>query len=352
MGDSTRDRASPTALSRQLLGSKSYAKDGNGNEIRGGLQVCTGRDFTKTTLNLLGEQKFAGMLTNVHNSHKFEGSDVVRIGDFYYVVFDSLWAIGKFAMNFPFYSSINQLITTPSHDVLEDSGFEAIVYNAATKTIFLVQESIKGEQDGKYRAIIQEVQLTSDPHLTTAATYKDLGPACATSHTFEGDSKGLEGAAGIWDNGEFKVLGLCEGNSCSETKGVKDDPGHGEVLLMSKKVDKDGSCRWSTEKKIKIPPTAYFIDYSAISISPSGRVALTSQENATVWVGTFDNKTMEFGEGTVYNFPRNDRCQIIFCNVEGVTWLDEEAGVMVTASDSMKGKAKQPFECQQKDQSM
>merc|ERR1711970_1487167 len=116
-----------------------------------------------------------------------------------------------------------------------------------------------------------------------------------------------------------------------------------------RKETKDGSCRWKTEKKIDIPKTAFFIDYSAISLSPKGKVAITSQENATVWVGTWNYEKMEFGEGDVYNFPRNDKCQKIYCNVEGIAWVDEDSGTLVTASDKMKGHGKQPFECAPKD---
>jgi hypothetical protein len=321
----------------------------DGYDTREDTTACTSDHFTKMTIQVLGEHKFAGLLTDVMGSRKFEGSDVVRVGGYYWVVFDSLWSIGRFAQDFSFYNPINQLVTTPPHPVLEESGFEAIVHNEKTGSFFLVQESILGD-DMQYRARIQEVSLYNDAE---DGQYNEVGPVCATSHAFEGDSKGLEGATGVWDHGEFKILGLCEGNSCSQTDGVKDDPGHGEALLLSLVTNSStGECQWVTEKIIKIPPTAFFTDYSAISMTDSGKVAITSQENATVWIGTFSNETMEFGEGYVFNFPRNDRCEMVYCNVEGVSWVDEEAGTLVAATDAMKSHGRQPPQCQMKDQSM
>ena len=82
----------------------------------------------------------------------------MRVGSYYWVVFDSLWSIGRFAQDFSFYNPINQLVTTPPHPVLEESGFEAIVHNEKTGSFFLVQESILGD-DMQYRARIQEVRL-------------------------------------------------------------------------------------------------------------------------------------------------------------------------------------------------
>jgi len=322
----------------------------NGYDTRQDTTACTTDHFTKMTVQVLGEHKFAGLLTDVMGSRKFEGSDVVRVGSYYWVVFDSLWSIGRFAMDFKFYNPINQLITTPTHPVLEESGFEAIVHNEKTGSFYLVQESILGE-DMAYRARIQQVTLSANNAADTQ--YDEAGSLCTTSHVFEGDSKGLEGATGVWHHGEFKLLGLCEGNSCSQTDGIKNDPGHGEVLLLALVTNSStGECQWVTEKIIKIPKTAFFTDYSAISMTDSGKVAITSQENATVWIGTFSNETMEFGDGDVFNFPRNSRCEMIYCNVEGIAWVDEEAGTFVAATDAMKGKGKQPPQCQMKDQSI
>lgn len=49
--------------------------------------------------------------------------------------------------------------------------------------------------------------------------------------------------------------------------------------------DIPGGCIWETLRKIKIPKSAAFIDYSAIDISHDGRVVITSQENSALWLG-------------------------------------------------------------------
>lgn len=101
--------------------------------------------------------------------------------------------------------------------------------------------------------------------------------------------------------------------------------------------------------------------------------AITSQENSQLWVGKliggcdgcFDPTTAEFEvtEGEVYDFPRNDNCEIQYCNIEGIHWVesslegdDDTSGdiprVIAAVSDKMKSKGKQPFTCSTKDQSM
>jgi hypothetical protein len=49
------------------------------------------------------------------------------------------------------------------------------------------------------------------------------------------------------------------------------------------------------------------------------------QEDALVWIGqmnmtgaggTFDAATSELLGGLVYNLPRNDDCDIVYCNIE------------------------------------
>jgi hypothetical protein len=50
------------------------------------------------------------------------------------------------------------------------------------------------------------------------------------------------------------------------------------------------------------------------------RIAIVSQENATMWIGSFDWEQLEFtDEGRVFHFPRDNHCDIMYCNVEGVS---------------------------------
>jgi len=68
--------------------------------------------------------------------------------------------------------------------------------------------------------------------------------------------------------------------------------------------------------------------------------------------GLWDVNAMEFDldTGSTYDFPKNDRCETIYCNIEGIEWLNDE--MIVAVSDKMKGKGKQDFLCFDKDQSV
>ena len=170
---------------------------------------------------------------------------------------------------------------------------------------------------------------------------------------FKTCSKGFEGVLSLHDmSNELVVLGLCEGNHCSESR--KFDTGHGEFVVMKKTMAADGStCRWSTIRKLKIPSSANFKDYSAATIDETGRVAIASQEESAIWVGQllgrdaetglWDLDSLEFeeGKGDVYSFPKNDSCETIYCNIEGIHWINHE--MIIAVSDKMKSKGKQDF---------
>ena len=218
-------------------------------------------------------------------------------------------------------------------------------------------------------------------------------------------------------DGVLYFLGLCEGNHCKEGKEGR-DKGNGMVVVMARtdandddeggKADDEGEaddigsgagagggpvagfdCYWKTVATLDLPSSADFQDYSAISLHRGTmHVAVTSQENAQVWVGKleggrdglFDPAAAFFHEegGRVYDFPRNQNCEVQYCNIEGVYWVeggsstsgdsstgggddDDEEGegeelgdppqVLVAVSDKMKGKGKQPYTCLEKDQS-
>lgn len=163
-------------------------------------------------------------------------------------------------------------------------------------------------------------------------------------------SKGFEGAVAIHDlNDELVVLGLCEGNFCSEARGS--EAGNGRVIAMKKDARGD-SCIWSTIREIKLPSTADFHDYSDISLDEKGRVAITSQEDSKVWIGQmigqrddglWNIEALEFAEedSTVYDFPKSDTCKTVYCNIEGVQWMGDH--MLLAVSDRMKSKGRQHF---------
>ena len=233
----------------------------------------------------------------------------------------------------------------------EDSGYEAL-FQTQDGSFYVVRESIQ-HSDASYHAIIEKLVLEGENYSVTEK--------CSAEFTFEGASKGFEGAIGIRDlNNELVILGLCEGNHCSEAN--KNDIGHGKLVAMRQGQADDGSCQWSTIRTIDIPPTAAFRDYSAISLhSASGKVAISSQEESQLWVGKlqgqeedgrWDVDAMEFktNKGKVFDFPKNDSCQTVYCNIEGVHFVN--AHTIMAVSDKMKSGGKQDFRCFDKDQSV
>ena len=174
-----------------------------------------------------------------------------------------------------------------------ESGYEAIFHHEGT--FYVVRESVLHHEHGSdddpdsegenedvsderhsFRAIIEELVLGDDDYTVQSQ--------CSSEFEFEGASKGFEGAVGFPDaSGELYILGLCEGNHCSEKR--KADAGNGKLVIMKKKVGEDGSCVWETLRKIPIPKPAFFIDYSAIDIADDGRVVISSQENSELWLG-------------------------------------------------------------------
>ena len=96
-------------------------------------------------------------------------------------------------------------------------------------------------------------------------------------------------------------------------------------------------------------------DYAGFAFNGS-RVAIVSQEDSTLWVGEYnygegatEPEDYEFATGgSVLTFPRNSACEIVYCNVEGVHWLDDYR--IIVTSD--KAKSTQPWRCVAKDQSV
>ena len=55
------------------------------------------------------------------------------------------------------------LVGIPGHDITEESGYEAIVYNEQSNSMLLVQESMQLEVQGRGRAACNEVDIKPGP---------------------------------------------------------------------------------------------------------------------------------------------------------------------------------------------
>ena len=249
--------------------------------------------YSKRTVKTAYELPFAALFRDDRGQKKFEASSVTIVDGTVYAVCDSSFAISKFNSALLPFSSDNVQIGSPERDGDVESGYEAIFHYEGT--FYVVRESVlhhehisdddpgtEGEDEAvsdknhAFHAIIEELVLGDDDYT--------IQSQCSSEFEFEGASKGFEGAVGFPDaSGEIYILGLCEGNHCSEKR--KADAGNGRTVLMKKKIGEDGSCVWETRRKITIPKSAFFIDYSAIDIADDGRVVITSQENSELWLG-------------------------------------------------------------------
>jgi len=190
---------------------------------------------------------------------------------------------------------------------------------------------------------------------------------CPTNVEFSASNFGFQGAVRLKPlasslyalppnpaTGDFYILALCDGNFC-EGGDRAHLPGNGRMMLLKKasKITVDGvyyDCQWQAHKVINLPETVNFPDYSSIALL-GDRIAVSSQEKSQVWIGRMDLQTLELVDGgKMYNFPRNDMCQIVYCNIEGIDFLNDN--MLVAISDQMKSPQTQSFLCASKDESV
>jgi hypothetical protein len=335
--------------------SKKHHKTHKTAEYDDAAPTCEDGKYSSRTLKLAYELPFAALFRDNKGERKYEASSVVVVGDNAYAVCDSSWSVSKFGSQLTPFAKSNVQIGE-AHREKDDSGYEALVHEKGI--FYVIRESILHKLDTSYHAIIEELVLGDQDY--------EVQDKCSTEFEFEGTSKGFEGAAALYDiNNELVILGLCEGNHCSEE--FKKDKGNGRVVAMKKttqdNLDGTTSCQWQTIRTIQVPSSAYFEDYSAMTIDESGKVGITSQEESQFWVGKllgkdlttglWDIDKVEFDSQTsrIYDFPKNDACEVVYCNIEGVTWITNSDMIMAV-SDKMKGRGKQPYRCSDKDQSV
>lgn len=258
------------------------------------------------TLRLDREVKISQLIPLAGIS-SYEASGVHLQNGSLYVVFDNMTKIGR----------ISPDLTSGSYasggSSSEDSQYEGITFDSHnTQHFYVIAE---GSSQGR---VIQYDSAASESSATNEST--DV--------RFSESNKGFEGVAWLRRNSNDYLLGLCEGQACTSTVGGT-LPGGIKVLAQS-------GTSWVTETTLYLPSSANFADFSDIALRPSQngtfKVAVTSQESKSLWIGTLSATSWSFlDSGTVYGFPSPD-----YCNIEGVTFLSDTQLAMV--SDDSKGK--------------
>jgi len=303
------------------------------------------------------------------NSSHYESSEIKRVDDYLYVLFDHSSVLGRLRTDLQYFREENVLIR--EHDPsLQSSdfyiptlqGFKGFFYDREASLFYgIVQSGTKNLNDhnheGFYRPVVQQIKVSG-------SFYSIMGE-CPTDIQFSKDNTGFEGAIRIrppstskfvlnaTEPSDFYILTLCDTNFC-ETGGRGRQSGNGRLLLLKKAVNINVNnihydCLWQTEQTIRLPSSVNFQDYSSVALR-GNRIAIASQQQSKIWIGHLDLNTMEVAhEGKMYDFPRNEMCEIIYCNIEGIDWLTDD--VLVAISDQMKS-SDQSFRCAAKDQSV
>jgi uncharacterized protein YjiK len=157
-------------------------------------------------------------------------------------------------------------------------------------------------------------------------------------------NKGMEGLTCLRRDGQLFLLGLCEGNGCRGGAAGR-RPGSGRIQVFA-----HGETRVKGHvATIRLPASLPFEDYSSLTIA-NDRLCVLSQTASAVWVGRFSSADWAVvDEGSVYGFPLDLVGKTVYCNVEGISWLDADRFVFV--SDRRKAGC-QKRRCASKDQSI
>jgi hypothetical protein len=121
-------------------------------------------------------------------------------------------------------------------------------------------------------------------------------------------------------------------------------PGNGKIKVFARDGDE-----FEYLASTDLPRSLPFVDYSGMDLRNEA-LAVVSQETSALWVGTLDPQNWRIqGDGDVYSFPKEVDGAVSYCNVEGVSWIDEATFVVV--SDARKS-GEQPLSCAAKEQSI
>ena len=101
--------------------------------------------YRDSTLKTIHDAPVASLLTfeELKGEKKFEASDVIKLGEYFYAICDSSWAILKVHETQPLRSERNFHVGSPQHGYAEgESGFEGIFHDKTQDGMYVVREAV------------------------------------------------------------------------------------------------------------------------------------------------------------------------------------------------------------------
>lgn len=277
-------------------------------------------------LRLLRERKLAELLEPPAKGAVLEASGVLVQGRDSFVIFDNLRRVARVDPSLRPGSARHGWMAR----LRSGEGYEDIAYSPHRRRFYLLIEAEK-HPDGTFKAVIEECDgqfRFKERHFVDFA--------------FEERNTGFEGLSAVRWRGRDYLLALCEGNRCrAGAKGRRPGSGRIQVLERSGKL-------WRPVATIKLPGRVKFEDYSALAIR-GDRIAVASQRTSRLWLGKLRRSDWTIvGPGRVYDFPRSRKGKLLYCTIEGISWLASDTFVAV----SDLAKTDYPGRCERKDQSI
>ncbi len=301
------------------------------------LTVCGGGHTQAAELLLVKESPVGPLIRDAEDDKRLEASGVYALAGRYYVVFDNRKSIAV----------IDDRSWSPRG--LVDISSNRFIHGAEKA------EGITYAEDGERWIVVEEERLRDEDNehsnrngrifqyrLHPGGSGLERIEKSWLAFNFQRENKGFEGVSLVVRGGKEHLLALCEGNDC-DGKGVGKTPGNGKIKVFAREGRK-----FQYLASIDLPRSLPFIDYSGIDVRDRA-VTIVSQETSALWVGALDTQAWRIqAEGVVYWFPKDTRGEVAYCNVEGVSWIDDDTVVVV--SDARKSK--QPAVCAAKEQSI
>lgn len=252
----------------------------------------------------------------------------------YYLVFENRKEVAFLPKDLRLPHIRNSLLSVARHE----EGYQGIAFNHHKRRFQILAEPARKKDKG--RGSVVEAEHTADGLLSMKERPLDFDSQSCRS--------GFAALEYLTHGGENHLLALCKGNR--GRKGAAGRvPGGGRILVFRKTRR-----RWTRppgkSRRIKLPESLRFPDYSAMSFYPEKkRFAILSKENSEMWVGTFDQDRWDWTDpGRIYQFPRGERGEALYGNLNGVAWINHERVVVVSG----RRNSKEPVHFGEKDQSI